>query len=77
LEIINQHDVVALDKRLSGHDTFRFERRGNAFTFKRDVEAGFRNSRHYSVVSILSDLGLVKEHNGVLLLTSLGRRLLD
>jgi hypothetical protein len=76
LGIINQHDLIALDKRLSGHDTFRFEHRGKAFAFKRDVEAGFRNSRHYSMASILSDLGLVKEHNGVLLLTSLGRRML-
>ena len=59
-KIILQHDVIAREKQLSyGLDTFRFDRIGDSFHFKQELEYSRRNDKFEALISILEDLGLI------------------
>jgi len=76
MQIIQQHDIIAYEKMQYGNDTFRFVPKGSKYSFKLDVEPNFRSSRIYTMMSLLGDLGLIRERRGVLTLTQRGQRIL-
>jgi hypothetical protein len=73
-QIIAQHDRVMLDKRRL--DSCWIELVEGRLRKVQDYEAYFRSSRHPSSISILSDLGLVRETATNVSLTAIGSLLL-
>jgi len=75
----DQHNTIALDKLLSGNDTYRFEEKGNLLKFKMDIYPNYpsyRGSKIESVLSILEQLGLVGTQGNVKSLTPDGEKVL-
>lgn len=77
-KIILQHDIVAREKQLSyGLNTFRFDRIGESFQFKQNLEYSQRNNKFRALISILEDLGLIIITDEQCLLTAKGKEVLE
>lgn len=59
-DIFDTHDRIAMDKMMNRNDTFRFQRNGDIFSFKREYIHESRGDRFHSIRSIFEDLGLIE-----------------
>lgn len=77
LSILNQHNIIAHEKFLSGNDTYRFQEQiGDRYVFRMSYEPASRTDRFNAILSIFEDLGLIEKENDLFLVSSFGKEIL-
>lgn len=72
-KIILRHDLIAMDKLTTGHDTFRFQRVGDLYFLKREYKYNRRNDRLNTIKDLFEDLGIIHFTNDLYGLTNFGK----
>lgn len=73
--VLAQHRVVSFEKKRL--DSVWLKTNGNIITKEKEYDPVFRNTRHYSSISILRDLGLLDITNEEISLSNEGKRILE